>query len=153
MPIIRERDPDVVYSREERESSWAAVLLVILLMTVLGVFAFLLLAHDNDRQRMMDQLNDLRIQQQVPPVQTVPPISQPITIPVPQPYPVPVTKPVPVPVPTPMPRVDSGANSNRNSGTNSGGSTSSPPVERSNSAGTGVDSAEGTGDTGEATTP
>src|SRR5688572_1317684 len=100
MPVIRERDPDVLYSRADRENSWAAVLLVVLLIAVLAVFAFLLLARDNDRARVMDQLDQLRI-------------PQPVAIPVPQPTPTPHPVAIPVPVPTPSESNNSGSNADR----------------------------------------
>ena len=98
MPVIRERDPDLVYTRAERENNWAAFLVVMLLLLTLGVFAFLMLARDNDRQALMDQIDQLRLQQQ-----TQPPVTQQVPIPIPQPVPVPVTQPVPQPIPIQIP--------------------------------------------------
>jgi hypothetical protein len=97
MPIIRERDPDLVYTRAERENGWVAFLLVFLLLLAVGVFAFLALSKDNDRRALMDQLDILRLQQS----STPPPMTQ--TVPVPVTVPQPIAVPVPQPVATPAP--------------------------------------------------
>lgn len=146
MPIIRERDPDLVYSRADRDNGWAGVLLVVMLLAVLAFFAFQLLASENDRNRLMDQLNILRLEQS-----QTPPVTQPVPFPVPQPIavPQPVTVPQPVPVPVPTP-VQTPGNSNENSGTNSSGSSSSTPSESIDPSGP---PGLGGGSAGDSTTP
>lgn len=108
MPTIRERDPDLVYTRAERESGWAAFLLCTVLLVTLVFLAFVVLARDQDRRALMDQLNSLRLQQSTQPAPA--PVIQPVPVPVPQT----VTVPVPTPTPSPAPsNLGSGSGTNR----------------------------------------
>jgi hypothetical protein len=117
MPIIRERDPDLVYTRAERENGWAAFLLCLLLLVAVGVFAYVALSKDSERRALMDQLDILRLQQSTtpPPVtQTVPvpvTVPQPIAVPVPQPVATPSPAPVQVNIPAPTPPSSSSSSS------------------------------------------
>lgn len=106
MPTVREQDPDLVYTRAERESGWAAFLLCVVLLLAVVFFAFMALSREQDRRALMDQLNALRLQQSTQP--TPPPVVQPIPVPIPQ------TVTVPVPTPSHGSSSDQGSGSGTN---------------------------------------
>jgi hypothetical protein len=152
MPIIRERDPDLVYTRAERENHWAAFLVAMLLILALGALAFFMLSQNNERAALMNQLDALRMQQQ-----NSTPVTQPMPIPVPVPQT--VTVPQPVPVTVPVPTFGGGSSSSNSSpapapapshsssGTTGSGSSSSTTSGSTDSSSS-TDSLGGTSDTG-----